>query len=57
MRLGDREWHARFDRDRQQFDRTWRILFPIALVLGVLGAIVSIALYAGAAAWIWSVIW
>lgn len=54
---GDREWRERFDRERDSFDRTWRIMFPIALVLGVLGTLTWIALFAGAAAWIWSVIW
>lgn len=57
MRIGDREWRERFDRERDSFDRMWRIMFPIALVLGVLGALASIAVFAGAAAWIWSVIW
>jgi hypothetical protein len=56
VRLGDRERRERFDRDQLQFDRMFRIVFPIALVLGVLGAVVSIALYAAGAAWIWSVI-
>jgi hypothetical protein len=53
-RLGDREWHERFERDRRQFDRTWRWMFPLAVVLAVLGALITFAVYAGAAAWLWS---
>lgn len=44
------------DREMAQFDRVFRWAFPIALVLGVIGAVVTIALYAGAAAWLWSLI-
>jgi len=53
MRLGDRQWRARRDRERDRFDRTFAIMFPIAVALGVLGALATIALYAGAAAWVW----
>ena len=48
----DRERREQFDREQRALDRTWRI----ALVIGVLGAAVSIALGAGVAVWIWSVI-
>jgi hypothetical protein len=48
------ERRRRLQRDRDRFDRTWRWVFPIALVLAVVGALVTLALYAGAAAWIWS---
>ncbi len=47
---------AQMDRDMQRFDRLFRLVFPIALVLGIVGAVVSIALYAGAAAWLWSLV-
>lgn len=52
-RPGDREWRERFNRDRLQFDRMWRWMFPLAIVLAIVGAIVTLALYAGAAAWLW----
>lgn len=56
MRLGDREWRARRDRERDSFDRMFRIVWPIALILGVLAVLATIALYAGAAAWLWSML-
>jgi hypothetical protein len=56
MRLGDREWRARQDRERESFDRMFRIMWPVVLVLGIAGAIASIVLYAAGAAWLWSVI-
>lgn len=51
-----REWRERFDREQRQFDRMFRWLFPIALVLGLVFALVELALWAGAATWLWSVI-
>lgn len=55
-RYSDREWREWFDRDQRQFDRMWRVVFPIALTLGVLGALATIVFWAGAAAWVWSVV-
>lgn len=52
-RFGDRE---RFDRERRSFDRMFRVVFPIALVLAVLGALATIAFYLAGAAWLWSLI-
>jgi hypothetical protein len=46
----------RGDREHRQFDQMWRIVFPVAVTLGVLGSLATIALYAGAAAWLWGVI-
>jgi hypothetical protein len=48
------EWHDRFDRDRRSFDRMWRWVVPLALVLAVVGALATLSLYAGLAAWLWS---
>lgn len=56
MRVGDREWQERVDRERQAFDRAWRWVFPLVVVFGVVGAIASLALYAGAAAFLWHLI-
>jgi hypothetical protein len=56
VRVGDREWRERFDRERASFDRMFRIVFPIALVLGILGAVATIVLYLAGAAWLWSLI-
>ena len=53
-RIGDREWREWLDRERQSFDRTWRWMFPLALILAIVGALATIGLYAGAAAWLWS---
>lgn len=44
------------DREMERFDRAWRWMFPLAVVLAVVGSIVTIALYAGAAAWLWSLV-
>jgi len=52
-RPGSPEWRRQFDRDREQFDRMWRWVFPLAVILAVLGAVAALALYAGAAAWLW----
>lgn len=43
-------------REHERFDRMFRWVFPLALLLGVVGAVVSIAFYAGAAAWLWSLV-
>lgn len=54
MRLGDREWHERFDRDRDSFDRAWRWLIPVAVVLSIVSAVAFIVLALAGATWIWS---
>jgi hypothetical protein len=41
-RLGSREWHADFERRRRRFDRMW----PVMMVLAVLGAVTFITLIA-----------
>lgn len=51
-----REWRERFDREQRAFDRMFRLLFPVCLALGILFALVELAVWAGAATWLWSVI-
>jgi hypothetical protein len=51
--FGNHEWRARLDHDRRPVDWLWRWMFPLVLLLAVVGGIVTLILHAGAAAWLW----
>lgn len=54
MPIRDRDWRDKWERDRQQFDRQWRWVWPLAITVALVFGAVELALWLGGAAWIWS---
>jgi hypothetical protein len=55
-RIGDKDWHARFDRERDSFDRMWRWMVPLCVVIAVAFAIAYLSILAAVATWLWSLV-